>query len=122
MDDHATRACRAVLHMRQMMAELNACDAFGFQSGHKPIQQARIGVGINTGLRRQHGLRPPLQLFGGGRCGERRCAHLIELQGGRRRSADLRRHTAAAVPGFALLEAGEIPLKGKSEPVRPLSR
>ena len=112
--DHAALACRAALRMREIVGELNEADAFGFKAGHKPIQEVQIGVGINTGprLRRQHGLRPPLQLFGRRRCGERRRAHRVELQDGRLGVARFRGHGRCR-PRLRLPGGGRDPAQGQ---------
>jgi adenylate cyclase len=44
--DHAGKAVRAALAMRETLVRLNADDAFGFGAG----QQVGIGIGIHTGL------------------------------------------------------------------------
>jgi adenylate cyclase len=44
--DHASKAVRAALAMRETLALLNAGDAFGFGSG----QNVSIGIGIHTGI------------------------------------------------------------------------
>ena len=48
--DHATRACRAALKMREAVNALNDSDAFGFSARGFEDPRVRIGVGINAGL------------------------------------------------------------------------
>ncbi|MBZ6075312.1 CHASE2 domain-containing protein [Microvirga puerhi] len=47
--DHAARACRAALRIRNTLHELNESDAFRFRQRTNPLPDVAIGIGINTG-------------------------------------------------------------------------
>ena len=81
--DHATRACRAALKMREAVNALNDSDAFGFSARGFEDPRVRIGVGINAGLAcvGNMGSRAALQLFGDGRRRERRGPDRVGQQG-----------------------------------------
>lgn len=49
MPDHAARACRAALRMRETLRELNETDAFHFRRRPDPLSDVAIGIGINVG-------------------------------------------------------------------------
>jgi adenylate cyclase len=48
--DHAVKACRACLRMRERMHLLNESDAFGFRARGHAKAVVRIGIGLNTGM------------------------------------------------------------------------
>ncbi|MEI2385049.1 adenylate/guanylate cyclase domain-containing protein [Breoghania sp. JC706] len=116
--DHAALACRAALRMREIVVELNAADAFGFKAGHKPISEVQIGVGINTGAACVGNMgsdrRFNYSVVGDAVNVAARIESSCKAVGSELLVSE---DTAHAAPGFAFLEAGEIPLKGKSEPV-----
>jgi adenylate cyclase len=117
--DHPTRACRAALKMRQVLAELNARDAFDFRAHGKGDRTVRIGIGINTG-----------EACVGNMGSERRFNYSAMGDAvnttSRIESACkdvgfdivVSADTAKLVEGFALLEAGDLQLKGKSQRVK----
>ncbi len=116
--DHAALACRAALRMREIVRELNDADAFGFKAADKPIQTVQIGVGINSGPACVGNMgsdrRFNYSVVGDAVNVSARIESSCKPVG----SELLVSHdTADAAPDFAYLEAGEIPLKGKSEPV-----
>lgn len=119
VDDHPTRACRAALKMRAAVSALNAIDAFGFAARGFPDPVVRIGVGINAGFACV------------GNMGSRRRFNYSAMGdvvniAARIESASKNFHTdllvseeiASQVQGIALLQAGEILLKGKSKPTK----
>ncbi|PTW59709.1 adenylate/guanylate cyclase [Breoghania corrubedonensis] len=116
--DHAALACRAALRMREIVVELNAADAFGFKAGHKPIQEVQIGVGINTGPACVGNMgsdrRFNYSVVGDAVNVAARIESSCKAVGSELLVSE---DTVRAAPGFAYLEAGEIPLKGKSQPV-----
>ncbi len=117
--DHPARACRAALKMRQVLTDLNARDAFGFRAHGKGDRIVRIGIGINTG-EACVGNMGSQRRFNYSAMGdavnttsriESACKDVgfdIVV------SAD----TAREVTNLALLEAGDLKLKGKSQPVK----
>lgn len=122
VEDHARHACRAALAMTKKVAELNAADAFGFHAAKLRIRDIRIGIGLNTG-----------EAWVGNMGSARRFNHSVtgdavnvcsriesscKAVGADCLVAEATRRTA---PDFAFLEAGAIPLKGKSAPVRPFA-
>ena len=66
--NHAVKAARCALAMRETLREMN--EAGCIWPGPACFHRHRHQYGHR--LRRQHGGREPLQLFGGGRCGEHR--------------------------------------------------
>jgi len=114
--DHPLRACRAALKMRYVVEHLTASDAFGFRRRGKGDRPVKIGMGINTG-----------EACVGNMGSERRFNYSAmgdvvnttsRIESSCKEvgfdivvSAD----TAALVPQYALLEAGDYDLKGKSQ-------
>lgn len=117
--DHAARACRAALKMRAVVEQLNDVDAFGFAARGLADPVVRIGVGINTGTACV-GNMGSAKRFNYSAMGDVvNVAARIESASKEFRSDILvSEDVARAAPGLALLEAGEIMLKGKSKPTR----
>jgi adenylate cyclase len=115
--DHTLRACRAVLKMRAIVAELNGSDAFGFrQRGLSPV---KIGMGLHAGEACV------------GNMGSQRRFNYSAMGDVVNTSARIESSCKAvgmdivvseeitrAVPSFAFLEAGALGLKGKSRPMK----
>ncbi|MBN9672512.1 CHASE2 domain-containing protein [Roseibium aggregatum] len=117
--DHAKKACRAGLTMLKVMDGLNDRDAFGFKARGLKTQFVRIGIGLNSG-EACVGNMGSARRFNYSVIGdavntasriESSCKPVgVELL--------VSEDTRDKVPEFAFLEAGEIPLKGKSEPAK----
>jgi adenylate cyclase len=117
--DHAARACAAALEMRSMVEHLNRSDAFGFQASGAPDLVVEVGIGINTG-----------EACVGNMGSETRFNYSVvgdtvniaaRIEGDCKRagvSILLSEETVRAAPQFAVLEAGAVRLKGKSNPVK----
>ena len=117
--DHARRACRAALRMRTIVDELNAADAFGFRAAGRPELQVRIGVGINTGAACVGNMGSKSR-FNYSAVGDAvNIAARIESCS-KRYGVDLliSEETAGAVADFALLEVGQVHLRGKAKPTK----
>ncbi|ANL35807.1 MULTISPECIES: CHASE2 domain-containing protein [Rhizobium] len=116
--DHATKAVRAALAMRETLAELNAGDAFGFGPG----QQVGIGIGIHTGLACVGNMGAKTR-FNYSAVGDAvnvaaRIESCCKEVGFDILISD---STAKLVQTMALVEAGAIPLKGKSSRTKILA-
>ncbi|RUM19215.1 adenylate/guanylate cyclase domain-containing protein [Rhizobium phaseoli] len=116
--DHATKAVRAALAMRETLAELNAGDAFGFGLG----QQVGIGIGIHTGLACVGNMGAKTR-FNYSAVGDAvnvaaRIESCCKEVGFDILISD---STAKLVQTMALVEAGAIPLKGKSSRTKILA-
>lgn len=117
--DHPTRACRAALKMRAAVKSLNELDAFGFAGRGFKDPRVRIGVGINAGFACV-GNMGSQKRFNYSAMGD-----VVNIAA-RIESTSKSFHTdllvsedvAHLVTGIALLEAGEILLKGKSKPTK----
>jgi adenylate cyclase len=117
--DHPVRACRAALKMRAVMQSLNESDAFGFRARGWAEPLVKIGVGINTGI-----------ACVGNMGSERRFNYSalgdVVNTAARIESSSkvfgldllLSEDVARAAGGFAMLEAGELLLKGKARPTK----
>ncbi|QDL97078.1 adenylate/guanylate cyclase domain-containing protein [Rhodopseudomonas palustris] len=117
--DHAARACRAALKMRAVVERLNDADAFGFAARGVADPVVRIGVGLNTGVACV-GNMGSARRFNYSAMGDVvNVAARIE-SASKEFGTDLlvSEEVARAAPALALLEAGEIRLKGKSRPTR----
>lgn len=119
VDDHATRACRAALAMRTALQSLNDSDAFGFGTRGMAEPMVRIGIGLNTGLACV-GNMGSAKRFNYSAMGDvvnvaARIEAATKVFG-----VDIlvSEQVARAAQGIALLEAGEIMLKGTSRPTR----
>lgn len=117
VSDHAARACRAALKMRDAIAQLNARDAFGFRA--RGLGEVRIGVGINTGIACVGNMGSERRFNYSAMGDVVNVAARIE-SASKNFGVDLlvSDDVAARAGGLALLEAGEILLKGKSKPTR----
>lgn len=119
IEDHTLRACRAALKMREIVAELNASDAFGFHE--RGLSHVKIGMGLHTG-----------EACVGNMGSERRFNYsamgdVVNTTSRIESSCKavgmdivVSEEISRAVPGFAFLEAGALPLKGKSRPMKLL--
>ena len=116
VDDHQKRACLAALNMRDTLSRLNRQDAFGFHKNGFEFADISIGVGINTGLACVGNLgsqtRFDYSVIGDAVNVAARTESSCKELG---MDILLTAPTAQAVPEFAQLDAGKIPLKGKSE-------
>ena len=117
--DHAERACRAGLAMLKVVEELNTADAFGFRARGLRTRTVQIGIGLNSG-EACVGNMGSARRFNYSVIGDAvNVASRIESSC-KEVGAELlvSEDTKNAAIGFASLEAGEIPLKGKSRPVK----
>ncbi|MFZ5735324.1 MAG: CHASE2 domain-containing protein [Pseudomonadota bacterium] len=117
--DHAARACRAALKMRTVVDQLNDADAFGFAARGLADPVVRIGVGLNTGVACVGNMGSEKRFNYSAMGDVVNVAARIE-SASKEFGTDLlvSEEVARAAPGLALLEAGEIMLKGKSRPTR----
>ena len=109
--DHQRKAARTALAMRDTLARLNATDAFGF--GHE--RTVGIGIGIHTGIACVGNMGAETR-FNYSAVGDAvNIAARIESSC-KDISFDIlvSETTAVALPDLALLEAGDLKLKGKS--------
>ncbi|WP_283196438.1 adenylate/guanylate cyclase domain-containing protein [Rhizobium sp. AN80A] len=113
--DHPVKAVRAALAMRETLARLNATDAFGFGEEY----QVGIGIGIHTGLACVGNMGAESR-FNYSAVGDavnvsariEGCCKEVGFD------ILVSETTAAALPHFALLDAGSLGLKGKSTRTR----
>jgi adenylate cyclase len=117
--NHAAHACAAALRMAAVVDRMNAEDAFGFASRGSPHLKVKIGIGLNTG-----------EACVGNMGSERRFNYSVvgdAVNTAARIESSCKavgvtvlvsEETARAAPDFALLEAGAVPLKGKSNAVK----
>ena len=113
IDGHQRRACLAALAMRDAVVRLNAGDAFGF--GDRGLEPVAIGIGINTGP-------ACVGNMGSENRFDYSCIGDAVNIAARVESACkevgfdilISAATAETLPDMALLDAGELPLKGKS--------
>lgn len=119
VEAHAAQACRAALEMVRITERLNAEDAFGFRARDLPIQSVRIGVGLNTGEACVGNMgsnrRFNYSVIGDAVNVAARIESSCKAVGA---DCVVSEDTARAAPDFAFLEAGAIPLKGKSVPIK----
>lgn len=119
VDDHAAKACRTALEMVRIVDRLNAEDAFHFRERGLPTQSVRIGVGLNTGEACVGNMgssrRFNYSVIGDAVNVAARIESSCKAVGA---DCVVSEDTARAAKGFAFLEAGAIPLKGKSVPIR----
>lgn len=121
--DHARRACRAALGMRETLRRLNAEDAFGLRGGEAGVEEIVIGIGIATGeaLVGNMGLETRFDYSAIGDT----VNTASRIEGACKEVAYdivVAEETRAAAADLAFLEAGSIRLKGKSgrEPIHIL--
>jgi adenylate cyclase len=115
--DHPRHACRAALKMREIVRELNEDDAFGFADRGIAGARVKIGVGLNFGIAAVGNMGSEIRFNYSAMGDVVNVAARIESTC-KSFGADLliSEEVARVVGGFALLEAGEILLKGKSTP------
>jgi adenylate cyclase len=114
---HPARACRAGLKMLEAARTLVSTDAFGFRARGLSDLEVKIGIGINTG-----------EAFVGNIGSRRRFNYSVigdavntaaRIESSCKEvgaSLLISEATAARASSFALLEVGDIALKGKSRP------
>jgi len=117
--EHAKKACRAGLTMLKVMDDLNDRDAFGFRARNLKTQFVRIGIGLNSGEACVGNMgsarRFNYSVIGDAVNTASRIESSCKLVGAELLVSE---DTRDLVPDFACLEAGEIPLKGKSRPIK----
>ena len=117
--EHATHACRAALAMIDRVDRLNEEDAFGFRARGLKTQTVQIGIGLNTGEACVGNMgsdrRFNYSVIGDAVNVASRIESSCKAVGAELLVSE---DTARDAEGFAFLEAGEIPLKGKSQPVK----
>ncbi len=119
VENHAAMACAASLKMLDVVDQLNAEDAFGFKARNFKTQTVQIGIGLNTG-EACVGNMGSSRRFNYSVIGDAvNVASRIESSC-KSVGADLvvSEDTRTQAPDLAYLEAGAIPLKGKSRPVK----
>ena len=115
--DHPIRACRAALKMRVAVAELNGSDAFGFHA--RGLAAVKIGMGLHTGEACVGNMGSAIRFNYTAMGDVVNAASRIESSC-KAVGIDIvvSEEVVRAVPGFAVLEAGAMPLKGKSQPMK----
>lgn len=117
--DHAEKACRAGLAMLKVVDDLNDRDAFGFKARNLKTQNVKIGIGLNSGDACVGNMgsarRFNYSVIGDAVNIASRIESSCKAVGAELLVSD---ETKLQTKEFAFLEAGEIPLKGKSEPVK----
>ena len=117
--DHERKALQAAIGMREKLAELNAADAFHLRATQAPIEELGIGIGLCSGeaLVGNMGLesRFDYSALGDTVNVASRVESACKEVGYDILCAE---PTFAAVEDYALLEAGALALKGKSDRVR----
>ncbi|HHY48420.1 MAG TPA: adenylate/guanylate cyclase domain-containing protein, partial [Alphaproteobacteria bacterium] len=116
--DHARRACRAALGMRETLRRLNASDAFGVRQAGLDREAIAIGIGIATGpaLVGNMGLETRFDYS----CIGDTVNVASRVEGACKAVAYdivVTAETRAAAADFAFLAAGDLALKGKTHPV-----
>lgn len=117
--DHPQRACRAALKMREIVRRLNEDDAFGFAERGIAEAEVKIGVGLNFGIAAVGNMGSEIR-FNYSAMGDVVNVSARIESATRSFGTDLlvSQEVAAVARGIALLEAGEILLKGKSTPTK----
>ncbi len=114
--DHEKRAVKAALRMRKTLEELNRTDAFGFRKNRHGFDDIAIGIGINTGQACVGNLgsqeRFDYSIVGDAVNVAARVESTCKQVG---MDILVSASTAKALGDFALLDAGDLALKGKSE-------
>jgi adenylate cyclase len=117
--DHPTHACRAALKMRAAVLQLNEDDAFGLEARGIAGAEVKIGVGLNFGIAAVGNMGSEIRFNYSAMGDVVNVAARIEST-----TKDLgvdilvSDEVANVAGGMALLEAGEILLKGKSRPTK----
>jgi len=117
--DHPMHACRASLKMREAMRDLNENDAFGFIDRGISGGNVKIGVGLNFGVAAVGNMGSEVRFNYSAMGDVVNVAARIESTN-KEFGTDLlvSEEVAGVAKGMALLEAGEILLKGKSRPTK----
>ena len=117
IDGHALHACRAAIKMREALAGLNEQDAFGF--ANRGLEAVKIGIGLHTG-EACVGNMGSQRRFNYTAMGDtvNTSARIESSSKAVGMDVVVSEDVARAVPGFAFLEAGAMPLKGKSRPMK----
>jgi adenylate cyclase len=120
--DHQARACRAALKMRDVVRDLNAGDAFGFNERGFADATVRIGIGLNSGLACVGNMGSEKRFNYSAMGDVVNVAARIE-SATKSFGVDVlvSEEVARGAPAMAYLEAGEILLKGKSQPSKLLA-
>ncbi|MBL4890443.1 MAG: adenylate/guanylate cyclase domain-containing protein [Rhizobiaceae bacterium] len=117
VDDHPKKATIAALKMLEAMDKLNAEDAFGFKSADLNLGDVKIGIGICTGEgcvgNMGSNVRFDYSVIGDTVNVASRIESSCKTVGW---PLLVSGSTARGCDSLALLEAGSIPLKGKSKP------
>jgi adenylate cyclase len=116
--DHATHACRAALKMREAVRQLNENDAFGF-ADRDDGSEVKIGVGLNYGIAAVGNMGSEIRFNYSAMGDVVNVSARIESTT-KEFGTDLlvSEEVANVAKGMAMLEAGEILLKGKSRPTK----
>jgi len=116
VSDHEKRACTAALRMREKLAQLNKKDAFGFRKNGRDFADIAIGIGINTGDACVGNLGSQ-ERFDYSVIGDAVNVAARTESSCKELGTDilLTASTAQGASEFAHLDAGKIPLKGKSK-------
>jgi adenylate cyclase len=117
--EHSLRACRAAVKMRAALIELNDNDAFGFRE--RGLSHVKIGIGLHTG-EACVGNMGSMRRFNYTAMGDvvNTTARIESSCKAVGVDIVVSEEIARAVPGFAFLESGAMPLKGKSQPMKLL--
>ncbi|MEM7463775.1 MAG: adenylate/guanylate cyclase domain-containing protein [Pseudomonadota bacterium] len=117
VENHPEKAARAALIMLETVDRLNAEDAFGFKAENKGLGDVQIGIGLNTGEgcvgNMGSDARFDYSVIGDTVNVASRIESSCKAVGW---PLLISQSTAEQCPGFAMLEAGSIALKGKSKP------
>ncbi|WP_208976897.1 CHASE2 domain-containing protein [Stappia sp. ES.058] len=118
VEDHARKAAQAALAMLRVVDDLNESDAFGFKARNMPKTTVQIGVGLNSGQACVGNMgsnrRFNYSVIGDAVNIAARIESSCKAVGA---DCVVSQATALAAPDFAMLDAGAIPLKGKSVPI-----
>jgi adenylate cyclase len=117
--EHPVRACRAALKMRDIVKQLNEDDAFGFADRGISGAEVKIGVGLNFGIAAVGNMGSEIR-FNYSAMGDvvNVSARIESTTKSFGTDLLVSEEVAKVAKGIALLEAGEILLKGKSMPTK----